>query len=450
MDSTSIVHRGICLALENTLGSAAAAQVADYQIPGPIKRNTWLLALSQAFSGTGNGMVYSLGPIMVVELLHSASLAGIGLSIVGATRFLSAYPIGKLTDTYGRKPGMLIGLGLGVAGAILMGLAAVLTSFPLYVVGMIGMGIGTGAAHQLRVAATDMYPPSRRAEGLGYVLTGSIIGVFVGPLMIAIAQSLAPGLGVPALGLSWWFAPIIALPGFALIAMVRPDPIQIAARLDQYYPGYVMPVRRPAHEARKISPVEFLKDYTKLAATASSFAAQATMAIVMVTTSLVLAQQGHGLPAISASLALHSIGMFGFSLPIGRASDELGRRRVIITGLITGAIGALLVGFTAAYWSVTIGTFLVGLGWSGVNVASTAMVADTSEPEERGRAVGTIDTFGGAAAVLLPLATGPIAAIAGLPATGLLAVALVAPALVLMFGLSEPRPGFYQRTLAHS
>src|SRR5262245_47293140 len=104
-------------------------------------------------------MVYSLGPLMVVALLGSASLDGIGLGIVGATRFIASYPIGKLTDTYGRKPGMMVGLGVGVIGSIILGLAALLESFPLYVVGMLGMGIGTGAAHQLRVAATDMYPP---------------------------------------------------------------------------------------------------------------------------------------------------------------------------------------------------------------------------------------------------------------------------------------------------
>jgi MFS family permease len=112
---------------------------------------------------------------------------------------------------------------------------------------------------------------------------------------------------------------------------------------------------------------------------------------------------------------------------------------------VIGAAGALLVGFTGAYATVTLGTFLVGLGWSCANVASTTMVADTSEPEERGRAVGTIDTFGGAAAVALPLVAGPMAAMMGLPATGILASILVAPALILMLRLREPRPGVYEQ-----
>ena len=42
---------------------------------------------------------------------------------------------------------------------------------------MFVFGMGMNTAQQLRVAAADMYPPSRRAEGLGYVLTGSLVGV---------------------------------------------------------------------------------------------------------------------------------------------------------------------------------------------------------------------------------------------------------------------------------
>src|SRR5579885_3441516 len=121
------------MAVEDAVQSAAPAAVeTSAAIPAVVKRNTLLLALSQAFSGAGNGMVYSLGPIMVVELLHSPSLAGVGLAIVGGTRILIADPLGTLTDTHGRKLGMMLGIGLGVFGAIVMGLAALLESFPLY------------------------------------------------------------------------------------------------------------------------------------------------------------------------------------------------------------------------------------------------------------------------------------------------------------------------------
>ncbi|MGH7829508.1 MAG: MFS transporter, partial [Candidatus Binatia bacterium] len=94
---------------------------ATFKIPPLIRRNTVLLAFSQALVGVGTQMVPALGAIMVVRLLGSASLAGIGTSIQAVARFLIAYPIGKMTDAYGRKAGIMIGLGLGLLGAVVTG-----------------------------------------------------------------------------------------------------------------------------------------------------------------------------------------------------------------------------------------------------------------------------------------------------------------------------------------
>ena len=47
------------------------------------------------------------------------------------------------------------------------------------------------------------------------------------------------------------------------------------------------------------------------------------------------------------------------------------------------------------YAIITIGGLLVGVGWSCINVASTALLSDTTTAGERGRAVGTSDAFGG-------------------------------------------------------
>lgn len=91
-------------------------------------------------------------------MIGSASLAGIGSSISGLSRFLISYPIGKLTDRFGRKAGVILGLLLVGSGASITGIAAVLNAFPVFLAGMLVMGLGTGAVQQLRVAAADMYP----------------------------------------------------------------------------------------------------------------------------------------------------------------------------------------------------------------------------------------------------------------------------------------------------
>ena len=78
--------------------AAPAREVRGLVIPGLVKRNTLLLALSMAFTGAGHHMVYALSPLMVLRLFNSATLAGLGLTIIGLSRFAVAYPVGKLTE----------------------------------------------------------------------------------------------------------------------------------------------------------------------------------------------------------------------------------------------------------------------------------------------------------------------------------------------------------------
>ena len=82
-----------------------------------------LFALSQSFVGAGTQLAYGIGPLMVIAVTGSASLAGLTVGLFGISRFLVSYPVGKITDTYGRKPGILFGQGLALIGSFISGLA---------------------------------------------------------------------------------------------------------------------------------------------------------------------------------------------------------------------------------------------------------------------------------------------------------------------------------------
>jgi MFS family permease len=81
--------------------------------------------------------------------------------------------------------------------------------------------------------------------------------------------------------------------------------------------------------------------------------------------------------------------------------------------------------------TVTLGTFLVGLGWAGANVAATAYIADKVETSQRGRAIGVNDSFGATSTIFASFVTGPLIAFAGLPAAGLVAVLLAVLPFIL-------------------
>ena len=78
----------------------------SFTVPALIRKNTALIALSQSFTGAGMQLAYGLGPLMVYQLTGSAGLSGLSVALIGLSRFAVSYPVGKITDAYGRLPGI--------------------------------------------------------------------------------------------------------------------------------------------------------------------------------------------------------------------------------------------------------------------------------------------------------------------------------------------------------
>jgi MFS family permease len=414
--------------------NAKTGQQAHFKIPALIKRNTVLVALSQSFAGAGMQMAYGVGPLMVVALSGSASLAGVSVAVFAMSRFLVSYPIGRVTDIYGRKPGIMMGLVLALCGTLAVAVAMNLQSLWALIVGMLIFGMGMNAAQQLRVAAADMYPPRMRAQALGYVATGSLVGLVISPVLIAAGDWYAAQFGVQPLSVPWLFLPALILGGMAMVFFIRPDPKEIGLKLESYYPGYAPPAHTGIGKdaaSTTFSPRDLLRIPSARLAIACNAAAQANMSIVMVLTSLMLSHHGHSLAEIGFSHMFHSAGMFAFTIPLGWLADRLGRERIMYPGVVTSILGACLVTFGDTYVLITLGTFLVGIGWSAANIAATALIADSCGAAQRGRAIGVNDSLAGAAAVTTAVITGPLIQWWGLGAAGIAAVLFALPPLLM-------------------
>lgn len=408
------------------------------KIPALIKRNTALFALSQSFTGAGMQFTYGFGPLMVLSLTGSSSLAGLSVAIIGLSRFVVAYPMGKITDSYGRKPGIFLGLVLALVGTLILGTAMFARSIELFVVGLLIFAMGMNGAQQMRVGATDMYPPQMRAQALGYVALGSLVGLVISPFLVEIATTVGPPHGLDPMGLQWFFMPVLIVGGMILISFVRPDPKAIGMNLKHYYPDYQEPKRHGSSgKVADFSLRGLMSHAPARIAIVSNCAASGNMSIVMVLTSLVLQHHGHSMVAIAISHTFHSAGMFAFTIPLGKLADRFGRSRVMFPGVAVSLVGAALVAFTGSLWTVTLGTFLVGLGWAAANVAATALLADMFPSQERGRAIGVNDSFAGGITVAAAVVTGPLIEFSGLPATGLAAV-LLAVIPFVMLAMNRP------------
>ena len=104
-----------------------------------------------------------------------------------------------------------------------------------------------------------------------------------------------------------------------------------------------------------------------------------------------------------------ALGMYGLTqailmIPFGMASDRIGRKPVIIFGLVVFALGSFLAASADDLWGVLLGRALQGAG--AISAAVTALLADLTREEKRTQAMAMIGSTIGLA-FAFSLAAGP-------------------------------------------
>ncbi|NQX47302.1 MFS transporter [Paenibacillus tritici] len=75
----------------------------------------------------------------------------------------------------------------------------------------------------------------------------------------------------------------------------------------------------------------------------------------------------------------------------GRLSDKMGRKKIIVGGLVVFAFSELLFGLANASWVLFVSRMLGGIGAAMIMPAVMAYVADTTSSEERAKGMGFIN-----------------------------------------------------------
>jgi MFS family permease len=114
-------------------------------------------------------------------------------------------------------------------------------------------------------------------------------------------------------------------------------------------------------------------------------------------------------------------------IPFGMASDRIGRKKVIIFGLVVFALGSFLAATaTDIYWTIA-GRALQGAG--AISAAVTAMLADLTREEHRTKAMAFIGSTIGIAFAVSLVAGPALNRVIGVPGifalTGILALAAI-------------------------
>ena len=124
----------------------------------------------------------------------------------------------------------------------------------------------------------------------------------------------------------------------------------------------------------------------------------------------VFALYAQTLPHSTELLAGIAIGIYGltqaiFQIPLGIASDRIGRKPVIIGGLLVFALGSALAAFAQSIEMIILGRTLQGMG--AVAAATMALAADLTREENRSRVMAFIGMSIGRA-FMVAIIVGPI------------------------------------------
>jgi MFS family permease len=381
-----------------------------------IRRRSHVAIISgQALAGVGMGATFSAGALLATQLSGSPAWSGTSVTVWTLGAAAAAIPLASLAQRSGRSPALATGSAVAAVGALVGLVATAAGIFPLFLVAMGLLGVGSAVNLQSRFAATDLSEPAKRGRDLSVVVWSTTLGAVLGPNLIGPGDVLGQSLGLPALSGVFFFAlaaQVVAI--IVYLVVLQPDPLRTALRLG---------VERGTVEVEAR-----VKDRGGVTVGILTLAlSHATMASVMAMTPVHLVDHGATLQIVGLTISLHVAGMYALSPLWGMLSDRLGRELVIGVGQAMLLASLLMTSFGAEHsgW-VLAGLIFLGLGWSAATVAASGLVADSADPVRRTVVQGRADLSMSLAGGIGAASAGVVLAGIGYAGLSLVAIALVA------------------------
>jgi MFS family permease len=91
---------------------------------------------------------------------------------------------------------------------------------------------------------------------------------------------------------------------------------------------------------------------------------------------------------LGVALAAYSLPILLVSVPFGRAADRIGRRPLLLGGLVLTTVGSVLIAFSGELAPLIVGRAVQGVGSAASWIAALALVSDLALPGRKGEAIG--------------------------------------------------------------
>jgi MFS family permease len=380
-----------------------------------------------ALGSSGHIAAITVGTIAAQQLTGSSAWSGTPSAAVVFGSATGSAVLSSLMARRGRRPGLIAGYLVAALGALGAVLAIVVASLPLLLAATFVLGFGNASNQLARYTAADLFPLHRRASALGTVVWGSTIGAVVGPNLVAAAGGITGGIGLPILAGAYLLAVLFtSLAALLYTLVLRPEPYELADASSRHD----LEAAGPTASLRAILARPRIR-----AALVAMVIGQVVMVLVMTMTPLHIREHGGGLDLVGFVLSAHTFGMFALAPLSGRLTDRFGSPAIILAGLATLGLAALLAAGAPpdGGWLLTSALFLLGFGWNMGFVAGSAMLTHAISLGERTRLQGATDATIWTSAAFASLASGLIVAAASYTVLGLVGALFVSvPVLMLL------------------
>ena len=334
------------------------------------------------------GMILPVLPKLVESFLggdtvQAAEIFGVFGTAWALMQFFFSPVLGALSDSYGRRPVVLIsnfGLGLDY---VLMALAP---SLWWLFVGRVISGISSATVAASFAYVTDVTPAEQRAAKFGMIGAAFGLGFVLGPALGGVLGAVDPRL-------PFWIAAVLSL-------------------LNGLYGLFVLPEslpreKRMAFEWRRANPIgslKLLRSHPELSGLAAAIFLVDLSHVVLPSVWVLYAGYRYGWDERAVGLSLALVGVCSVIVQaglVGPIVKAFGERRAMMLGLAGGVAGFLAFGFAETAPVFLVGIPLLAL-WGIANPAINGLMTRHVGPSEQGQLQGANSSIQGIANLLGP------------------------------------------------
>jgi multidrug resistance protein len=340
----------------------------------------------------GFAMVLPLLPFYALKLNATATTVGVLMASFSIAQLVAAPFWGRVSDRYGRRPALLIGLLASALAFLVFGLA---TSLWVLFLSRIVQGAGGGTTGVAQAYVSDTVAKEDRARALGWLSAATNAGISIGPAIGSLAAHFghaAPGYFAAALCFlnvlaAWRWLPETRTAEQRAATPVQRKPLWHAASAVLFNPG------------GKRERLIWIYGVGMFA-----FSLMTGMLALWLAARFPTQVNEKTIGYFFVYYGLLSFVMR--SLFLGPIVDRLGEAGTMRLGLLLLAFGMLMYPLASSIWMLVFIIPFVPIGTALLFPASTSLLSHATDPAELGTTMGVAQTFAGIARVAAPILGG--------------------------------------------